>query len=302
MIAFPEAFAAAAVARAGEAGRRWIGELPGLVRALCERWGLAVDGAPMHGWLGLVVPVRRGAEPCVLKVSWVDESTVDEGAALAAWGGRGAVRLLAWEPARAALLLERLDSRRSLRNAALPEALAVAGGLLRRLAIPAPEGLRPLREVAERLVRTFPERWERHGRPMPRRWLDRARDLAVQLGPGAVGLLVDYDLAYENVLGGTREPWLAIDPKVVAGDPEFGVAQLLWGRLEEMEARGGLERHFRTLAEAAGLDRERARGWTLVRCVDYWLWGLGAGLTEDPARCEAVIHGLGLARAPGGGA
>jgi streptomycin 6-kinase len=91
---------------------------------------------------------------------------------------------------------------------------------------------------------------------------------------------------------GTREPWLAVDPKVVSGDPEFGIAQLLWTRLEDIEARGGLERAFHHITEAAGCDLKRARAWTLVRCVDYWLWALSAGLTEDPDRCEAIVRWL----------
>ncbi|HWQ12605.1 MAG TPA: aminoglycoside phosphotransferase family protein [Roseiflexaceae bacterium] len=292
MITVPEAFAAAAVTRDGDAGRAWVRALPQLVAELCAEWRLVVDGPVLHGYLGLVIPVRRASEPCALKVSWIDESTADEAAALASWGGRGAVRLLEAQPARGALLLERLDHTRSLATLEIGAAVAVAGGLLRRLAIPAPPGFRPLQEVVARLERELPERWAQAGRPMPRRLLDRARALAAELGASASGLLVNYDLHYDDVLAGRREPWLAVDPKVVAGDVEFGVAQLLWRRLEEMQAQGGLERHFRALAEAAGLDLERARGWTLVRCVDYWLWGLSVGLTEDPARCATIIDTL----------
>jgi streptomycin 6-kinase len=49
----------------GEPGRRWIASLPELVEALCADWGLAVDGAPMHGFVALVVPVLRGDERCI---------------------------------------------------------------------------------------------------------------------------------------------------------------------------------------------------------------------------------------------
>jgi streptomycin 6-kinase len=290
MIVVPEEFARATVAREGDAGRAWVAALPELVETLCEAWGLRVDGAPMHGYLGLVVPVRRGDEPCALKVAWVDESSRREVAALAAWDGRGAVRLLAADLARGAMLLERLDWSRSLNEVAIEEAVSVAGQLLRRLAIPAPDGLPLLPDVAKELAGGLPERWERWGRPMPRRLLDQARDLALQLGTSGGNLLVNYDLHYADVLASTREPWLAVDPKVVAGDPEFGVAQLLWRRLEEIEARGGLDHHFGALAEAAELDAALARAWTLVRCVDYWLWGLSAGLTYDPARCERICN------------
>jgi streptomycin 6-kinase len=292
MITVPPAFAIATATREGEAGRTWIAELPRLVEALVAEWKLAIDGPPMHGYLGLVVPVRYRAVPCVLKISWIDESTADEALALSAWNGRGAVRLLAAQPSLGALLLERLDHTRSLHDVAIAEAVDIAGRLLSRLAIPAPADLRPLEAVAEELCRTLPERWERYGRPLPRRLLDRACDLLVQLKVSSERLLVNYDLHYADVLASTRESWLAVDPKVVAGEVEFGVAQLLWRRLEDMRAQGGLERHFRALTESAELDRERARAWTLVRCVDYWLWGVSVGLTDDPARCEVITNWL----------
>jgi streptomycin 6-kinase len=293
MIVVPEAFAAATVAREGAAGQRWIDALPDRVRALCAQWNLVPDGLSMHGYLGLVVPVRRESELCVLKVSWMNTAIPEEIAALRAWEGRGAVRLLAAEPAQGAMLLERLDHRQSLNDLGIAEALGIAGRLLRRLAIPAPDGLPRLPAWAAETARTLPARWEQFGRPLPRRWLDQARELAVQLGGTCTRrLLVNYDLHYADVLAGRREPWLAVDPKVVAGDPEFGIAQLLWRRLEDMEAQGGLDRHFPLLVEAAELDPALARGWTLVRCVDYWLWGVSVGFTYDPARCERILHWL----------
>ena len=246
----------------------------------------------MHGYLGLVVPVRRDEEICALKISWPDESTAYEIAALAAWDGHGAVRLLAADHARRAILLERLDGGRSLADLPLDEALRVAAGLVRRLAIPGPAGLPRLADVAGELAESMPARWEALGRPIPRLQIDAARDAALALGPTAAALLVNWDLHYENVLAGGREPWLAIDPKALVGDPEYGVAQLLWTRLEEMEASGGLARHFDALVEVAGLDRGLAHAWTLVRCVDYCLWALGVGLTEDPVRCVRIADWL----------
>jgi streptomycin 6-kinase len=289
----PAAFAQATIAREGEAGRRWIAALPALVASFCVRWGLTPDGPAMHGYLGVVVPVRQGRARYVLKIAWIEAATTDEAAALAAWNGQGAVHLVAAEPAAGAMLLERLDARRPLATVAIGEAIPIAGRLLRRLAIPAPTGIRPLTAVAEELQHTLPERWARCGQPLSRRLLDRACATARQLAPSTGTLLVNYDLHYENVLAGKREPWLAVDPKVVAGDPEYGVAQLLWCRLEEIETQGGLDRHWQTLVEAAGLDAALGREWTLVRCVDYWLWALGAGLTEDPSRCARIVDWLG---------
>ncbi len=292
MITVPQAFATATVTREGDAGRKWIAALPGLIELLCNQWHLAVDGPAMHGYLGLVIPVRRGDELCVLKVSWLEESNAEEEIALSTWNGQGAVRLLAAQPALGALLLERLDHRRSLNDVGIADAVEVAGRLLRRLSIQAPTGLRSLQSVAQNLCCTLPEKWERYGRPLPQPVLEQACQLADQLGACSGNLLVNYDLHYADVLASKREPWLVVDPKVVVGDPEFGAAQLLWRRLEDIEAQGGLDHHFNMLTEAATLDPDLTRSWTLVRCVDYWLWAVSVGLTEDPARCKVIINWL----------
>ncbi len=73
---------------------------------------------------------------------------------------------------------------------------------------------------------------------------------------------------------------------------------LLWRRLGEAGGPAGLRRRFDLLVDEAGLDADLARGWTLLRAVDYQLWGLNLGLTEDPALCATVIDWLSLADGP----
>jgi streptomycin 6-kinase len=155
-----------------------------------------------------------------------------------------------------------------------------------------------LRHWALELAAELPVLWLATGRPFPERYLDVAVEVATAFAPGAGGLLVNRDMHYQNVLAGEREPWLVIDPKVMRGDAEFGLAPLLWRRLEEADGPAGLRRRFDTLVDEAGLDAGLARGWTLLRAVDYQLWGLNLGLTEDPARCATVIDWLSLADRP----
>lgn len=286
----PEAFAAVTIRREGELGRQWIEALPQQVAELCARWSLVLDGPPRHGGLSLVYPASRLGDPCALKLTWLDP--VQEVAALQTWDGQGAVQLFGVDADLRALLLERLDPARTLESVELPTARRVAGELLQRLAVPAPPTVPTLRAWAERFVTGLPRRWAQAGRSVPSAVVERACELARDLGPTAGDRLVNRDLHYGNVLAGKRESWLVIDPMVVAGSLEFGLGPLLWRRLEETEAAGGVGPALDELALAAGLDPDLARGWTLLRCVDYWLWGLGAGLTEDPQRCRRVIEAL----------
>jgi streptomycin 6-kinase len=274
-------------------GRAWIAALPALVDRLCRRWRLLVeDGVAARGYHGVVVPVRRGEERCMLKLTWPAERSVDEARALAARRGRGAVLLLEADAESGALLLERLDATRTLDRLELRDAAQVAGRLLRRLAIRAPEGVRPLRDVAGDIGVSLQGRQERLGRPVPEGWLATASGLAHELGANAGDRLVHADLHYGNVLAGNREPWLAIDPKPVAGDPEHAVPELLWTRVDELEDAEAIRRLLAVLAGSGQLEVEKARGWAIARCVDYWLWGLENGLTEDPKRCRRILVAL----------
>ncbi|MEM7537651.1 MAG: aminoglycoside phosphotransferase family protein [Chloroflexota bacterium] len=296
MITIPEEFVTSTITREGETGRQWLDDLPQMVADLCSTWGLTIDGPVMHGYVGIVVPVLQGTLPCVLKVSWIDESSVDDAQALALWDGNGAVRVLDVNPSQGAMLLERLDYGHSLEDVEIGEAVTVAGQLLRRLAIPAPldTGLRTEQTVAAQMMDTMPVHWETYGRPMSRQVLDEACELARVFRDSSMQtpLLVNYDLTYEDTLVGTREPWLVIDPKVIVGAPEYGIAQLLWCGLDDMQATKGLAYYFDMLVEAGEFDDDLARRWSFVRCVEYWLWGLTVGLTYDPVRCEVIVDWL----------
>lgn len=239
---------------------------------------------------GVALPVQRGVERCVLRIVSPPADTALRAGALEAWGGRGAVRLLAARPEDGALLLERLAADRSLGGIPLLEAAGVAACLLRRLAIPGPRGIPLLADSAVRTRARLPERQRRLGRPIPARWLDEARSLAGDLGATTGQLLTHGDLHYGNVLAGEREPWLAIDPKPVIGEPEASVPELLWSRLDEAREASALQRLISVLVDGAVLDARRVRGWTVVRCVDYWLWGLEHGLTDDPQRCRRILE------------
>lgn len=101
-------------------------------------------------------------------------------------------------------------------------------------------------------------------------------------------LAVNGDLHSEQVLRGIREPWLAVDPVLLRGDIEYDLARILWTRIDEMPA-AEITAHFDAVVQEAGVERDRARDWVVFRAVDYWLWGLAAGFTADPPRCQRLV-------------
>jgi streptomycin 6-kinase len=266
--------------------------LAAVVELACERWELRLsDGAPRGDWSTILAVSRRGA-PCVLKIAGPEHNVVDEALALETWNGNGAVRLLEADREHGVLLLEQLDPERTLRTAELATAAEVAGSLIRELAVPAPAGLPLLTDIAAQEPGILRRRQGALGEPVPGRWIGIACGLARDLAADPGSQLVHGDLHYGNILASSRRPWLAIDPKPATGNPERSVAELMWDRIDDATQPHEVHALFAALTRAGMLDPDRARAWTIVQAVDYWLWGLGAGLTEDPRRCERLLATL----------
>ncbi|GAA3871233.1 aminoglycoside phosphotransferase family protein [Saccharothrix violaceirubra] len=269
----------------GAEARRWRDTLPALATRYCSRWALTPDGDPMFGYVAAVLPVRRAdGHPAVLKLTWLDEETRSEPLALATWNGDGAVLLLDHDDADGALLLERLDADHSLADEPIAAALAVIGGLVRRLTVPAPAGLR--RVVVDDLA----ARNRELGTPVEPRVVDHAAGMGRELAASAAHLLVNEDLHYGNVLRASREPWLVIDPKPLSGDPEYGVIPLLWNRLAELDGERGLRDRRAAVVAAAGLDPDRTRAWTYYRAVVNHLWAVEVGDRAFADRLAAITR------------
>lgn len=101
-------------AEGGPTGADWVATVDRLARECLDAWDLEVTGAPMTGWTAVVHPVVRRdgtGGPLVLKVGWPHVESAQEHLALRAWDGRGAVRLVAADPSRGALLLEQARRR-----------------------------------------------------------------------------------------------------------------------------------------------------------------------------------------------
>lgn len=279
----------------GDAWATWIDGLPRVIRDLLAEWELEPDGSLMHGQTALVVPVTTRGRRAVLKLGWPHDEGRHEILGLQTWHGRGAVALLRADPRRNAMLLERLHQRDLTTIPAL-EACEIVAGLYGPLHVPAPPQLVPL----TRYVREWTEALERLPRdaPVPRRIVEHAVHLGHTFVADAAstGRLVHTDLHYGNVLAADREPWLAIDPKPVSGDPHYEVAPLLWNRWPEVTATGdvrtAVRRRFHTVVDAAGLDEERARDWVIVREAHNAMWAIEDGDRGELTAAIAIVKAV----------
>ncbi len=278
----------------GERWAAWIDSVPRRLAHAIEAWDLVADGPPLHGHTAVVVPVLSDGTPAVLKAGWPFEEPRQEWLALRRWDGRGAVRMLAADPASNVLLLERLQPTDLLTVDAL-DACEVVAGLYATLHVPAPARLDRLSAKVARWTEDLAEL--PRSAPFPRRMVEQAVHLgrAFATDPATDGTLVHTDLHDENVLAAERAAWLAIDPQPLSGDPHYEPAPMLWNRWDEVLAardpRFAVRRRFHTLVDVAGLDEQRARDWVVVREAHQAMWAIEDSVAGrgEPDRVTAAV-------------
>jgi streptomycin 6-kinase len=248
----------------------WLERVPELVAECVEEWQLELGEPYEAGAAGYAV--RAGltdGTPAVLKVIYPHREAEHEADALELLDGNGAVRLLARDDTRSAMLLERCEPGTALAENGGEKALDVLVELLPKHWVKAGEPFHTLAEEAAWWIDDLPEQWEQSGRAIERRLVDTAVD-ALGLLSESQGeqVLLNQDLHGDNVLAAEREPWLVIDPKPLLGEREFAVAPIVRS-FELGSSKADVLYRLDRLTSELGLDRERARGWTIGQTMAW---------------------------------
>lgn len=258
----------------GARGRAWLDQLPRQVERHTREWGLEVEGFLPGGLMSccLVVTTTEG-EAAVLKLGgpWTPASS--EGAALAAWDGGPAPKLLRIDAKGNALLLERIRPATPFITPHGRGGLDRLAELLSALHAPALSAemerrLPPLENVVYRLIDTAgAEAAARSAADatelQPRLALARTRAADLLSHPEAPTLLHG-DLENKNILHCNRRGLVAIDPLPCIGDPTYDAAYWL-GLAVQVERRDTVARE---LAAALSLDPTRLRTWAAVVALE----------------------------------
>ena len=257
-----------------DGGAAWLEALPRILRECVERWALTLGEPFGDGNVSLTAPVVcADGSDAVLKVQFPGREAEHEADALALWDGDGAVRLLAHDRERSALLLERCVPGTPLSRIDADTALDVLIGLLPRLWKPVGAPFMSLADEAAWWASYLPQQYEDAGRPFGRSLLDAALEAIRQLAPTqGEQVLLHQDLHADNVLSAQREPWLVIDPKPLAGEREFAVAPIVRS-FELGHSREQVMRRLDRLCDELSLDRRRAGLWTVVQTI---AWSMGS--------------------------
>jgi len=206
---------------------------------------------------------RRDGTRAVLKLNLVEPENEHEAKALEYWPDDASIRVLEHDDDLGALLVERCEPGTTLWEVPEEDALVHAARVLARLVDAGDPGppFRRLADEAPRWTETLATR------PFEPALLDEAlaalRELpASQRGP----VLVSEDFHGGNVLRSERG-WLAIDPKPIVAEPEFGVVSLVRDR-RPLDGPT-VARRLDFLSAELGLDRERMRRWSLAHAL-WW--------------------------------
>jgi len=135
--------------------------------------------------------------------------------------------------------------------------------------------------------------------PFPEYLVDAAEAIFAEFIPSqGERCLLHGDLHHWNILSGTRQPWLALDPKGVIGEREYETGALLrnpdLSGFSRKDLKGLQKRRVAILAEILGFDRQRILGWGVAQAVLSAWWSVEdhGDFWQGAILCGEVIYEL----------
>jgi streptomycin 6-kinase len=298
-VGLPQAFSRRVVGAFGVPGADWLRRLPSILDDISSRWSIALGDPFADMQYNYVAPAVRddGAE-AVLKIGVLRRELTAEIAALRAFNGCGAVQLLDAEPELGALLLERLRPGEAVLHLEDDEAATRSAlRVMRRLwtsGLPE-DGFPTVAEWAQGL-RRLRDRFDGKTGPFPRSLVERAeasfRELLASMSEPT---LLHGDLHHWNILSAEREPWLAIDPKGVIGEPAYEVGAWLRNPFPDILSLPNpvslLARRVDQFVEGTGFVRDRIVAWAFAQTVlsAWWSFEDSDGDWKDWLTCAELF-------------
>jgi streptomycin 6-kinase len=264
----------------GEDGRLWLQSLPSILQQLSSTWDVRLMPPFQDMSFNYVAPaIRSDDTEVVLKVGVPNPELVTEIAALKSFNGNGAVILFNVASDLGALLLERLRPGTPLFNVDDDDfATKAACEVIRKLQISSfDHDVFPTVREWFRGFQRLRDEFNGETGPFPNHLVDEAevisRDLLTSM---ETPTLLHGDLHHWNILSSEREPWLAIDPKGVIGEPEYETGAWLRNPfpniLEMSNPVRMIARRIDQFSNELGFDRERIYGWGFAQAVLAACW------------------------------
>lgn len=261
------------IALRGDVGKKWLRNLPSIIKKYEEKWGLVVS-SPFFLSYNYVAPARTlDGKDAVLKISFPNNKEFPaEIEALKVFNGQGAIKLLREDLENGIMLLEKAEPGVLLRTIKDDtEQIHIASQVIKILH----------KSIAQKNYSLFPtiadwgKIFARHRKNypesrVPKYFLDKAEDVYMSSKNAKETFLLHGDLHSDNILSSSRG-WLVIDPKGVIGEREFELAAFLRNPIydfpkgcdyKKLEAKRILQ-----FSEELGFNKQRILDWAFAGAI-----------------------------------
>jgi len=273
-------------------GAVWLDSLPRLIAECEARWKITV-GAPYSLSFNYVAPaVTSAGHAVVLKLGVPNNGLRSEIQALEAYAGGAAVHLLDSDPERGIMLLERAQPGYALASLADDDQRTrAAAGVMRELWRPLPPNLQfPTAPHQAAGLSDLRKTFQGRTGPFPADLVDQAESLFRELlSSQEPSVLLHGDLHHFNILASQRRPWLAIDPKGLAGEPAYEVGALLRNPSPRLCTDTQIQRRrVEVLHDELGFAKDRILGWGLAQAILSAWWNFEDSGTDWQWLCSCA--------------
>jgi streptomycin 6-kinase len=251
------------------------------IKTLEEKWGIQVSEPFQPMSYNYVAPARRidGTE-AVVKLGPPGDAIAREAECLRWFDGNGAPILWDYDALQGALLLERIRPGSSIKGLDEERAIKAAANVM--LKLHKPVGMNapfPTLQDWGQGFQRLRDRYAGGSGPLPARLVDEGEETFTYLARSSADpVLLHGDLHHENVLAGDRQPWVAIDPQGVIGDPSYEVGAFLRNPVPVMMDWPNLgaimKRRVDMFSQLLGLEARRIAQWGFAQGVLSAIWSL----------------------------
>jgi len=284
----------------GERGIDWLNSLASIIESYEKKWKIKAQPAFAHLSHNYVAPATDDTDRnLVLKIGVPAYEFLSEIDALSIFNGDGVNKIYESNPEHGVMLIERLKPGKMLSELENDDnATEVAGLVMKNLWKRIDEHSKfPTMTKWFQGLKRYRENYDTGRGPLPDELVSKAERLSQELlSTSHNHMLLHGDLHHKNILSATREPWLAIDPKGLIGEPEYEIGALLRNPIPELYSMPNLKnvlmRRIDILHEILGFDKDRMKGWAFSQAVLSAFWILeDSGKGWEPMMGVAGVLG-----------
>ncbi|MEM7020831.1 MAG: aminoglycoside phosphotransferase family protein [Pseudomonadota bacterium] len=283
----------------GEAGQRWMDGLVELIARFEQDWQIQA-GDPLEGGTGgLVVPATQAdGSPAILKIGMPEYNFKDELRTLQIADGRGYAKLLAYDKAHDAMLVEQLGVRLATLGYSTERQIEIICETLKVAWIPLDHahGMMTGVEKAQWLADFIKEAWPQLGKPCNEATINLAQQF-IEARKSAYDpancVLVHGDAHEHNTLARdeTNTRFKFVDPDGLFAEPAYDLAIPMREWSEELLAGDALtlgRARCALLNKLTGIDETAIWQWGFIERVSTGLTAIQIGMVEEGKAMLAV--------------